>query len=300
MSPWLKEHLPIGCLGAETVQAQQETETERHDQEMVGIGWRMQSLSSAADSLLKSATRLNDEIKHETIYWAQVLSVKDEGWSLCRLPRERHTLAVRYGFAEAHVDFRDRGLAALRRDGDGHLSLDRGARSSGYRRLRVRILQRGTPIGESTERLQDNEKGSPIARQILQARDSLFDEELHMEIHREARNLLNQDVRCKGTKVLVPFEKDKQVEVDLVDAEKDDPNPQIEPYVDANSILIALRLLLCQAHRQNSEKRSQVPPPLKGEGTRPRPVYAIVKPIMETLAKGEAPIRILSRITFEN
>ena len=294
MSPFLKEHLPLGCLGAETVQASQESETERRDQEMVAMGWRMQSLSSAADSLLKSATRLDDEIKRETIYWDQILSVKDEGWSLCRLPRERHTLAVRYGFAEAHTDFRDRGLAALRRDEDGMLSLDRGLRSSRYRRLQVRILQRGAPIGASKEKLEDSEKGSVIARQILQARDSIFDEELHLEIHREARNLLNQDVRCKGSKVLVPFEQDKQIELDLVDAEQKASEPQTGSHVAADSILIVLRLLLCQAHRQNLQNRSQVPPPLRGEGSRPRPVYSILKPIMATLSKGEAPIKVLA------
>ena len=296
MSPYLKERLPIGCLGSETVQAPQETEDERRDQEMIAIGWRMQSLSSAADSLLQTATKLDDEIKRETIYWDEVLSVKDEGWSLCRLPRERHTLAVRYGFAEAHVDFRVRGLAALRRDDDGRLNLDRGPRM-GYRRLRVRILQRGTPIGISAERLQDNEKGSAIARQILQARDSIFDEELHLEIHREARNLLNQDVRCEGSKVLVPFERDKQIEIDLVDTDHGGMVSLTEPHVAADSILIALRLLLCRAHRQNLQKRSQVPSPLKGEGTRPRPVYAILKPIMETMENGEAPICVLSGIS---
>ena len=299
MSPFLKENLPIGSLGAETIQAPQETQVEKHNQEIVAMGWRMQSLDGVADSLLKSATRLDGEIKRETTYWDQILSVKDEGWSLCRLPRERHTLGVRYGFAEAHADFRDRGLGALRRDEDGNLSLDRGIRSGQYKRLRVRILQRGTPIASSTEKLQDNEEGSAIARQILQARDSIFDEELHMEIHREARNLLSQDVQCKGSKVLIPFERDKQVEVDLVDAEHDDDESQLGSHIASDTILIALRLLLSQAHRQNLRNRSQVPPPLRGEGTRPRPVYAILKPIMETLSKGENPITILSRIALE-
>lgn len=100
LSAYLKENLPNGCFGAEVVQAAKVSEAEKQNHEMMSIGWRMQSLNGAADSLLKSATRLETEIEKETTYWNQVLAVKDQGWSLCRLPRERHTLGVRYGFAE--------------------------------------------------------------------------------------------------------------------------------------------------------------------------------------------------------
>ena len=175
----------------------------------------------------------------------------------------------------------------------------RGVRAGRYRRLRVRILQKGAPVATSTEKLQDNEQGSAIARQILQARDSIFDEELHMEIHREARALLSQDLRCKGSKVLMPFEGDKQVEVDLVDSEQPDGEPRLGSHVAADAILIALRLLLSQAHRLNLRNRSQVPPPLRGEGTRPRPVYAILKPIVEMLSKGQDPTSVLSKISLD-
>ena len=70
---------------------------------MASIGWRMKSLNSAADSLLKSASRLEEEVEKETRYWSQTLAVKEKGWSLSRLPREKHTLGVRYGFAEGET-----------------------------------------------------------------------------------------------------------------------------------------------------------------------------------------------------
>ena len=100
MSPFLKQNLPLGSLGAEVNQAPLASGVEKHNEEMVGIGWRMQSLNGAADFLLKSATRLEEEMGRETKYWEQVLAVKENGWSLHRLPREKHTLGVRYGFAE--------------------------------------------------------------------------------------------------------------------------------------------------------------------------------------------------------
>ncbi len=63
----------------------------------------MKSLNSAADSLLKSASRLEEEVEKETRYWSRALTVKEKGWSLSRLPREKHTLGVRYGFAEGET-----------------------------------------------------------------------------------------------------------------------------------------------------------------------------------------------------
>ena len=100
MSPFVKQVVPLGSLGAEVIQAPQPSEHEKHNEEMAGIGWRLQSLNGAADSLLRSATRLEEEMGRETKYWEQVLAVKEKGWSLHRLPREKHTLGVRYGFAE--------------------------------------------------------------------------------------------------------------------------------------------------------------------------------------------------------
>ena len=102
LSPYLKQNMPMGSLGAAVMQAPQVTDEDKHDDEVVSLGWKMQSLGNTADSLLKSATRLKQEIEYETRYWEQVLAIKEEGWSLCRLPREKHTLAVRYGFAEGN------------------------------------------------------------------------------------------------------------------------------------------------------------------------------------------------------
>lgn len=92
----------MGCIGAEIVQAPEKPEAEINKMQMVSIGWKMRSLKSTADSLLRSATRLEQEIERETRYWEKILKVKEQGWSLCRLPREKHTLGVRFGFAEGH------------------------------------------------------------------------------------------------------------------------------------------------------------------------------------------------------
>ena len=100
LSPFIKQHLPLGCLGVEVIQRPDEPDAQKEKDELVSMGWRMQSLNDAAQSLLKSAARLECEIDKETSYWDQVLVVKNKGWPLSRLPREKHTLGVRYGFSE--------------------------------------------------------------------------------------------------------------------------------------------------------------------------------------------------------
>lgn len=103
LSTFLKQNLPLGSLGGEVIQAPQVSELEKRNAKLASIGWRMKSLNSAADSLLKSASRLEEEVGKETRYWSQVLAVKEKGWSLSRLPREKHTLGVRYGCAEGET-----------------------------------------------------------------------------------------------------------------------------------------------------------------------------------------------------
>ena len=100
MSPYLKQHVPLASLGADTMQPPAKSEAKLREHDQVARGWKLQSLYSAADSLLSSATRLEKEIELETRYWEQVLAVSDKGWSVCQLPREKHTLGVRFGFSE--------------------------------------------------------------------------------------------------------------------------------------------------------------------------------------------------------
>lgn len=104
MSQHLKQHVPLGSLGAEKVQAPQESPEIVKDQRSICQGWKLQSLNCAADALIKSASRLEAEVEQETRYWEQILAIDSKGWALCRMPREKHTLGVRFGFMEGMID----------------------------------------------------------------------------------------------------------------------------------------------------------------------------------------------------
>ncbi len=182
----------------------------------------------------------------------------------------------------AYSDFRDRGLAALRRDEDGNLSLDRGIRSTGDKRLRVRILHQGKHIASNIRDCDNGAEEVSVERDILRARDSLFDEELHHELDREARNLVNQGVRCVDGSILLPYETCKQIEITLVPLNDEPFGKATSSDHVADAIAVALRILLSHAHRRNLQNRSKMPLPLR-EHKPARPIYALLKPILEYL-----------------
>lgn len=183
-------------------------------------------------------------------------------------------------------------MAALRRDENGNISLDRGLRFTGDRKLRVRIFRNRTAL--SCNRLsrptardpevavmdEDDDEDDSIEDQILQARDSLFDEELHAELHREARNLTNQGVSCIGDVIQLPFRNDQSIHIDLITTDDIEAEPLHNDDQVPTAISVALHLLLSHAHRQNLRRRSQPPLPLK-DGKVSRPVYQTLKPVIE-------------------
>lgn len=107
MSPMLREYVGIGTLGAEKLAAPNTTAAGRQDHKLVQTGWKLDDISRTADSVLSSAARLQKEISLETKYWAEVLAVSERGWSVSRLPHERHTLGVTFGFSEGELEALD-------------------------------------------------------------------------------------------------------------------------------------------------------------------------------------------------
>ncbi|KAI4289589.1 MAG: hypothetical protein L6R35_001146 [Caloplaca aegaea] len=279
ISPYIKETIPFGSLGAEIMQEPSRSDAEKKTEDLVGLGWRLQSLTRSADSLLASASRLEQEMEHETTYWQQILSVKEKGWSICRIPGDSSTLGVRFGFAEAHAEFRDRGLAALRRNTCGNIDLDRGPRWRGDKQLRVRLLKSGKPTATNEHQMISDDQNQPLTDLLIGARNSLFDEELHHELSRESRNLFNQGVRSVGNAICFPLKDDSEVEVDLQPASEVD-DKLVGDSTIPTAIAMTLRILLSHAHGENHHRRSQPPPPIS-EAPASRRVYPLLRPLLE-------------------
>ena len=268
ISPFLKSTLPLGCLGVEPVPAAPLGQHKSQDDKAVSLGWKLQALNNSADELLRAASRLEEEVRKETEYWEQASSIKDKGWLMCRLPRERHTLGVRYGFVEAAPTFRDKGMAAVRSKASGGLELDLGlSEESTTQRIRALIMRGDRTIAASPTDPTPPTQDRSMEESVLAARNGLFDAELFHEIFKEGRGLMNHGVRCPGGSMSLPLEDDKSILLQLTDSNA----PGEEMQTDGGAIhyeklaqlvVLALRMLLCYGHRQRYNRRTATPSPL--------------------------------------
>ncbi|KAF7165143.1 hypothetical protein CNMCM6106_001383 [Aspergillus hiratsukae] len=287
MSAYLKQVAPLGSLEAEVISPPPKSEAAVRDPKTVSRGWRLQNFNAAADKLLKSASRLENEVASETRYWQEVLAVKDKGWKLCRLPREGQALGVQYGFLEATPIFRDRGLAALRRSEDGALILDKGLVPTKAKTVRIRVKDHGIITGSSKPHRSAAQDPDSIEGRILQARDTLYEEELFHELFREARIMGSQGVTTRQNLIQCPVSEEQDILLDLVDPDHEayadgDETKSEEHNVLADALAHSIRILLCYAHRQNLRRRTQPPPPLTPK-RRHIPEYLLLRPIMAYL-----------------
>ena len=283
ISAHLKQVAPLGSLEAEVVNPPPKSESATKDITAVSRGWRIQNFNSASNKLLKAASRLGTEATSETRYWNEVLAVKEKGWKICRLPRERQALGVQYGFLEATPVFRDRGLASLRRSEDGSLILDKGLIPAGVRFVRVRVRQGSLVTSSTRPPAATSDDAESVEQRILQARDSVFEEELFHELVREARSMASCGVTTRHNLIQVPASDDTEILLDLVDAndenlEADQGSTETDRLL-ADGLAHSMRILLAFAHRQNLRRRTQVPPPLTSK-KRPTPEYHLLRPAL--------------------
>lgn len=100
ISPHIASLKLTGTLGADKLAAPQTNAARILDGKTMATGWKLIEVDKTVESVMVAATRLQKEISLETAYWAEVLGVSEKGWSVCRLPYEKQTLGVRFGFSE--------------------------------------------------------------------------------------------------------------------------------------------------------------------------------------------------------
>lgn len=294
MSPHLKQFVKPATLGMDMWQNMPVDKEIQDTDHAIARGYRMDSLQTCATSLLDAASRLEKTVRRETRYWENVLSVSERGWSICRMPREKHNLGVRFGFLEALGEYRERGLAALRADESGNVILDKGlGNDSKFVRIRTRRGNQIVGISSSPPRIDGAETN--LEGRIRAARDSLYEEELFHEMIRESRTLASYGVDMRQSTICVPTRLDARLKdaativfdtilVDLVsidDMGSEELRNQTHDQM-AQTVAVVFRLLLSYAHGERLKRRSETPPPMslaKPDAA----VVSILRPVLSML-----------------
>ncbi|RFU80481.1 rna polymerase ii mediator complex component srb4 [Trichoderma arundinaceum] len=278
LSQQLREMVGIGTLGADKLNDSNATPAKTKDQEAVAMGWTLMEINKTRDSAEEAAAFLEKEITAESKYWEDLISVKNAGWSVCRVPQERYTLGVRFGFSEATPEFKNNGLAPMRRGDNGSTDLDFGRLGGVSEALLVTYEKNGKVIGRSTTRAA-SENGSLESR-VLEARNTIFSQELWYELTKESRSLAAYDVKPEGRKLACQVDDATKITFELLPLESCPSREEELPENDlAEKISMALHILLSYAHRYNELMRIRPIPPHISRSSRQQS-YALLRPVL--------------------
>jgi mediator of RNA polymerase II transcription subunit 17, fungi type len=306
MSAVLKQKVPAGSLAFDEWENMPEiTDDKVADNLKIAIGGRMEALTSSVDTLLDSATRLEQDVKNETKYWEQVLAVQERGWTVFRSPIDRRHLGVQVASMEAGPLFKGQGLVQFETDSQGEVSVKHSSASE-PKMVRVRIEEGSQIIGSSRLTVPPSIAGTeaPLHSQVLHARDSLFEEELFHEMVVETRALFSLGVHVRGQTIHVPISNSNDevrsttILVDLVSLEdmEDEMYSQRASDEFAQSVAISLRVLLSNLHRERLIRRTSRPAPLSDQ-KRPSPPSSIIRPLMKFIQHQTALLTIQTLLT---
>lgn len=259
LSPALRDLVGIGVLSADKLTKSNITEARLQDHKTVATGWKFADIDKTVDSVMMAASRLQKEITVETKYWAEVLAVSEKGWTITQVPNEPGNLGVRYGFSEAAPDFRNTSLAPMRRSEDGTVDLDCGVVIGESKRLLVTLERNGKIVGRSSLP-QQLPPDAPLESRVLEARNTIFAQELWHELNREGRLLVAQGVRLEKSSLSYSSDQHSRVVLSLKPLNRipDEAMSGARPEDHrAEATSVALHQLMTYAHRVNNQRRSR-------------------------------------------
>ncbi|KAF9781058.1 hypothetical protein IL306_014254 [Fusarium sp. DS 682] len=100
LSQGLRDMVGIGTMGADRLDNPPVTPAKVQEQENIALGLALMQTNKARDAAEAASAVLEKEATVEGKYWEEIAAVQKSGWSISRVPQERHTLGVRFGFSE--------------------------------------------------------------------------------------------------------------------------------------------------------------------------------------------------------
>lgn len=159
------------------------------------------------------------------------------------------------------------------------MQLDCGRLGGVSERLVVTYERDGAVTGRSVLPAHTTDD-APLEARVLEARNTIFSQELWHELRREARTLAAYDVKLVGSRLTCAVDASSSVCVELVPLglEAED-QPQLPDNAAAESVSLALHVLLSYAHRRNEHTRTRPLPPHLARSRGPQ-THALLRPII--------------------
>lgn len=95
----------IGTIGADKLDNSPITSAKAQEQENIALGFTLMQTNKVRDAAEAASSVLQKQVTAEGKYWEDIIAVQKSGWSITRVPLERHTLGVRFGFSEGMLTF---------------------------------------------------------------------------------------------------------------------------------------------------------------------------------------------------
>lgn len=185
---------------------------------------------------------------------------------------------------EAAPEFRNNGLAPLRRGDDGSVHLDCDQLGDVTERLVVTYEKDGIVLGRSALRTQAADS-TTIEGQVLEARNALFSQELWHELTRESRTLAAYDVRAQDSRLQISLKDKSSIILEFASVNTLPSSDEILPENEVTeSISLALQIMLSHTHRNNELMRTRPLPPHISRARSAQHTYTLLRPILAHIA----------------
>lgn len=178
----------------------------------------------------------------------------------------------------AAPEFRANGLAPMRRGEHGSIELDCGRSGGVSERLLVTYEKDGKVVSRCSLPAP-TDQDAPLEARVLEARNTIFSQELWHELNREARTLVAYDVRPQGSRLTCALDSTSNIILELVPLDAAPPEDTALDNSTAEAISIALQILLSYAHRHNELLRIRPLPPHISR-SRGQQTYPLLRPII--------------------
>lgn len=150
----------------------------------------------------------------------------------------------------------------MRRGENGSVQLDCGRLGGVSERLVITYEKDGQVAGRSELPAQTTDN-APLEARVLEARNTIFSQELWHELQREARSLAAYDVKPQGSKLTCALDPTSNITVEFVTLGDSPslPDNSLPNNNIAEAISLALHILLSYSHRLNELMRIRPMPP---------------------------------------